>query len=52
VYTIVYSKNFIGGFVMSGASAEEFKKWREHAAMVGMDSLRYIIKDCAEARES
>ena len=37
---------------MSGASAEEFKKWREHAAMVGMDSLRYIIKDCAEARES
>ena len=37
---------------MSGASAEEFKKWRKHAAMVGDDSLMYIIKDCAAARES
>ena len=37
---------------MSGASAEEFKKWREHAARVSMDSLKYIIKDCVAARES
>jgi len=37
---------------MSGATASEFKKWGEHAATVSDDSLRYIIKDCASARES
>ena len=37
---------------MSGATANEFKKWSEHASSVGIDSLKYIISDCASARDA
>ena len=37
---------------MSGATANEFKKWSEHASSVGIDSLKYIISDCANARDA
>lgn len=37
---------------MSGATASDFKKWRELASMVSLDSLKYIIEDCAAAREA
>jgi hypothetical protein len=37
---------------MSGATASEFKKWGEHASTVCLDSLKYIISDCANAREA
>jgi len=37
---------------MSGATANDFKKWRDLASIVTIDSLEYIIKDCREARDA
>tara|TARA_R110000803_G_scaffold57147_1_gene115020 strand:- start:278 stop:475 length:198 start_codon:yes stop_codon:yes gene_type:complete len=37
---------------MSGATASDFNKWRELASIVSLDSLKYIIKDCAQARDA
>jgi|TARA_R110001606_G_C15083646_1_gene617563 hypothetical protein len=37
---------------MSGATASDFRKWSAHASMVGLDSLKYIISDCAAARDA
>jgi|TARA_B110000908_G_C10178798_1_gene414589 hypothetical protein len=37
---------------MSGASASDFTKWAEHAKTVCLDSLKYIISDCAKARDA
>ena len=37
---------------MSGATANDFKKWRDLASTVSLDSLEYIIKDCRLAREA
>ena len=40
------------GEIMSGATASDFKKWRDLASTVSLDSLEYIIKDCRLAREA
>ena len=37
---------------MSGATASDFNKWRDLASIVSLASLKYIIKDCAAAREA
>ena len=37
---------------MSGATASDFRKWRDLASIVSLDSLKYIISDCAAAREA
>ena len=37
---------------MSGATAEQFKNWREHAKTCSIESLKFIINDCKEAEEA
>jgi len=37
---------------MSGATANDFKRWRDLASTVSLDSLEYIIKDCRLARDA
>jgi len=37
---------------MSGATAQEFTKWTEHAKTVDEAALAYIIKDCRQAKEA
>lgn len=37
---------------MKGATAEQFAQWRKHAQGLTIDSLEYIVKDCAEARDA
>jgi len=37
---------------MSGATAQEFTKWTNHAKTVDQDALVYIIQDCRNAREA
>jgi len=37
---------------MSGATAQEFTKWTEHAKSVDQDALIYIIDDCRNARQA
>ena len=37
---------------MSGATAQEFTKWTDHAKTVDQDALVYIIQDCRNAREA
>lgn len=37
---------------MSGATAEDFKKWEEHAKTLSKESLEYVISDCRAAKEA
>ena len=37
---------------MSGATAQEFTKWTDHAKTVDQDALVYIIQDCRNARQA
>ena len=37
---------------MSGATANQFKDWEEHAKKCSVESLKFIIKDCREAQEA
>tara|TARA_R110000744_G_scaffold355054_1_gene461520 strand:- start:149 stop:349 length:201 start_codon:yes stop_codon:yes gene_type:complete len=37
---------------MSGATASDFNRWRDLASIVSLDSLKYIIEDCAAARDA
>jgi len=37
---------------MSGATAEQFKNWRDHAKICSVQSLKHIIKDCKNAEEA
>jgi len=34
------------------ATAADFKKWSEAAAVCDLDSLRYVIQDCQEAAQA
>ena len=35
---------------MSGATASDFNKWQDLAKVLSLDSLKYVIQDCASAR--
>ena len=38
--------------LMSGATANDFNKWEDHAKSVDLDALKYIVGDCASARDA
>jgi hypothetical protein len=37
---------------MSGATAEDFKKWEAHAKTLSKESLEYVISDCRAAKKA
>jgi len=37
---------------MSGATASDFKKWQDLAKFFSLDSFKYVIQDCAAARDA
>ena len=41
-----------GSSVMSGATAQDFAKWEDHAKSVDYHALVFIIQDCRNAREA
>ena len=42
----------MGGKIMSGATAQDFAKWEDHAKSVDYHALAFIIQDCRNAREA
>tara|TARA_R110002073_G_scaffold24746_1_gene83100 strand:- start:2010 stop:2222 length:213 start_codon:yes stop_codon:yes gene_type:complete len=42
----------MGDSTMSGATAQDFAKWEDHAKSVDYHALVFIIDDCRNARQA